>query len=424
MTNRNSGLALRAAILGTGCRAAAVACVLAAGLLSHLDGARAQELPATPAKALAAEQADRTGSPGFYAVSPAQLQGQPGTLIRAQPADDYSVGKGVRAVRLLYRTRAADGTPVAASGVVLVPGGKAPQGGWPVMAWAHGTSGVAQICAPSMMKDVYYGSDLTAFLNAGFAVVATDYAGLGTAGPHQYLSKNAEANAVIDSVSAARAEVKDLARKWVVIGHSQGGGAAWAVAEHEEKLRDPGYLGAISVAGTLDLNMLLSDTTPNTSKNFYLVFALYGIKARFPQFDFAALLTEAGRKYYEKITQDGCWYYGNALSSSGELGTVVKPDWVKNRWVRRFVAENSEGDRPVGGPVLVIAGEGDHSIPLAMIRRTVGRACKMGGAIAYRTYPGLDHDAVMTKSIPEQIRWLRDRFSGKPAASSCGELGK
>lgn len=81
---------------------------------------------------------------------------------------------------------------MATSGVVLVPAGAPPAGDWPVIAWAHGTSGVARMYAPSLMKDLTYGEEgLLPMVRAGFAVVATDYHGLGTEGPHEYLSKTA-----------------------------------------------------------------------------------------------------------------------------------------------------------------------------------------------------------------------------------------
>ena len=56
------------------------------------------------------------------------------------------------------------------------------------------------------MKDYYYGElGLDEFLRAGFAIVGTDYHGLGTPGPHQYVNKTAQVNDVIYSVPAARA---------------------------------------------------------------------------------------------------------------------------------------------------------------------------------------------------------------------------
>src|SRR6202000_2521960 len=108
------------------------------------------------------------------------------------------------------------------------PSGPEPSGGWPVIAWAHGTSGVARQCAPSLMRDLYYGDEgLPEMLQGGFAVVAVDYHGLGTPGPHQYVSKIAQAHDVIYAIPAAHAAVPTLGRQWVVDGHSQGGLAAW-----------------------------------------------------------------------------------------------------------------------------------------------------------------------------------------------------
>lgn len=87
----------------------------------------------------------------------------------------------------------------------MLPAGNPPKAGWPVIAWAHGTSGVARICAPSMMKDVYYGTEgLFPMVQVGFAVVAVDYAGLGTEVPHEYTTLAAQANDVINGVAAAR----------------------------------------------------------------------------------------------------------------------------------------------------------------------------------------------------------------------------
>ena len=176
--------------------------------------------------------------------------GPAGDLLRQERFAGYTLIEGVRAVRILYHSLDAVRGDVVTSAVVLIPPGAAPQGGWPVIAWAHGTSGVAPQCAPSLMRDVYYGAPvLAAMLKGGFAVVATDYHGLGTPGPSQYGSKQAQAFDVIYAMPAARTAVPELGRRWVVDGHSQGGFTAWGVAELESKLKDDGYLGAISVAG-------------------------------------------------------------------------------------------------------------------------------------------------------------------------------
>ena len=77
---------------------------------------------------------------------------------------------------------------------VFLPYGKTPEGGWPVVVWAHGTVGVAHDCAPSLNvrtdRDKQY---LNTWLSLGYAVVAPDYAGLGSAGLHHYLNARGEA---------------------------------------------------------------------------------------------------------------------------------------------------------------------------------------------------------------------------------------
>ncbi len=58
-----------------------------------------------------------------------------------------------------------------------------------MITWAHGTTGLADICAPTR-SDVLGGYDrplLNRWLKAGYAVVRTDYEGLGTPGEHPYL---------------------------------------------------------------------------------------------------------------------------------------------------------------------------------------------------------------------------------------------
>lgn len=384
------------------------------------SGAAAQMLPKSPEEALAMEKADRLPPSRFYDVPSPLPPGKPGELIRSEAADDYALPRGASAVRILYHSQNATGGDVAASGVVLLPQGVPPAGGWPVIAWAHGTAGVAKLCAPSAMKDVYYGSEgLYDMLEARFAVVAPDYSGLGAGGPHQYVDKSAQVHDMVNAIPAARAAVPALGRKWVVDGHSQGGFAAWGVAEAQARLADPDYLGAVSVAGAADLHTLLERMGGSADAGFYLRYMAYGIHARFPEFKPSAMLTPAALTKYEDVTTRGCWFYAYAAALSDQ-DTQLQPGWDKDPWVRRFFAEDALGEHPIGGPMLVIAGEGDKTVPIDSVRDTVAKACKAGLAIDFRPYPGLDHDPTMIRSTPDQLRWIKDRFAGKPAASTCG----
>jgi fermentation-respiration switch protein FrsA (DUF1100 family) len=394
-----------------------VATALLCGTLARADDA----LPKTPADAARMEALDALPLTPFY-DAPSKLSAtKPGALLRSETAGQFALPKGARGVRILYHSRDSAGRDVATSGVVLIPAGKAPAGGWPVIAWAHGTSGVARICAPSAMKDVYYGEEgLFPMVRAGFAVVATDYHGLGTDGPHQYISKTAQAYDVIYSIPAARAAVPALGKLWVVDGHSQGGLAAWGVAEMEAQIRDPDYRGAVAVAGALRFEGFLENAALGPGAGFYFPLVAYGIAAQEAGFAPQDMLSQRALAHYADMTQKGCWLYAYTTYAGVPPAEMLRPGWNKLPAVRKWVADNATVRAPVAGPILMIAGEADQSVPLAGLRATFAAACKKGMSVTFRSYPGLDHDPTMANSTPDQLAWIRDRLAGKPTRGNCG----
>jgi len=376
-------------------------------------------LPRSLQEAEAMEAADALPRTAFYDTPATLAATRPGALLRQEAADGYELPPGARAVRILYHSRDAEGRDVATSAVVLVPAGTPPPGGWPIIAWAHGTSGVGRMCAPSLMKDLAYGEEgLLPMVRNGYAVVATDYHGLGTEGPHEYVSKTAQARDVIDAIPAARAAAPTLGRRWVVDGHSQGGLAAWGVAEIERTAKAPDYLGAVAVAPATHLEVLAAMKTAPKGVAYYLDYLAFAIHARWPAFRPDDMLTGAALARYHDVTSKGCWDY--AYASYLDVGPgALKPGWSERPAAKAFFASNVVGEIPVG-PMLVIAGEADQTVALAGVKAAVASACRRGSTLAFRTYPGLDHDPVMFKSTPDQLVWIGARFAGRPAAGGCG----
>lgn len=404
-------------------RGGAVATLVAA--LACTQAVRADEpvMPRSLAEAIQMERADALPRTGFY-ETPALTGSKPGDLLRKAPFGSYSIPKGATAVRILYHSLDATGNPVATSAVVLIPAGSPPPDGWPIIAWAHGTSGVARQCAPSLQKDMLYGEEgLMPMVRAGFAVVATDYHGLGTVGPHQYVNKIAQARDVIYSVPAARSAVAQLGSRWVVIGHSQGGIAAWSVAEMQATLRDPDYLGAISVAGAADLKAVLGQMgSGDSSAAYYLTYMAYAIHARTPEFKPSDMLVGNALQRYADATTKGCWNYAYASFLKAPAGRNLKQDWDQTDGAKQFFKDNELGGAPTFGPLFVIAGEADETVPIASVRGTVAKACRNGVALTFRSYPGLDHDPTMDQSTPDQLAWVRERLAGVAPGNSCPSL--
>lgn len=190
---------------------------------------------------LAVSQTNTTVASKNYHISSTK----PGTILSAQvqqPGADYAHA-GQRFL-INYRSRGVYGEPIVASGFIILPKGKAPRQGWPVLAWAHGTTGVADTCAPS---EDYAGGPvhsyqqvadaaLDTWLARGYAIVAPDYQGLGTPGGHPYMNATSQLHTVVDAVRALHVLMPgQINKQWLVMGHSQGGAAALAVAAYGQK---------------------------------------------------------------------------------------------------------------------------------------------------------------------------------------------
>ena len=139
----------------------------------------------------------------FYRASERELVGPPGTIIRQEPM--MFAPSGAAACRVLYRSTGLHDEPIAVSGIIVIPPGPAPEGGRPIVAWAHPTTGIVPRCAPSLAIFHFQQiQGLRDMVERGNIVAATDYPGLGTVGPHPYLVGISEGRAVLDSVRAAR----------------------------------------------------------------------------------------------------------------------------------------------------------------------------------------------------------------------------
>lgn len=163
-----------------------------------------------------------------YSASPAEIAKPPGTLLSYQAIVLPSMFRG-KAWRILYATRDYLNRPILSSGVVLVSAyaNKSPDKR-PIVAWAHPTIGIARKCAPSLTHSpINTILGLNEFVSAGYIVAATDYPGLGTSGPIGYMVGKGQANAVIDSVRAAK-QIPAVGggNEYALFGYSQGAHAA------------------------------------------------------------------------------------------------------------------------------------------------------------------------------------------------------
>jgi alpha-beta hydrolase superfamily lysophospholipase len=376
----------------------------------------------------------------FYVPPQPLAEAKPGTIIWSTPIDALP---GAQAWKILYHSRAVDGRDIAVSGVVIAPTGPAPSEGRVVLTWAHGTTGLADACAPSKQPNLASQASgggigapqelipsLQAFLDAGYVVAATDYEGLGTPGLHPYFVGESAGRNVLDAARAARGlEAAAAGPKVLIFGHSQGGHAALFAGElaasYAPELR---VLGVATAAPGTDLVQGLSDIGAISDANGVVTMIIEGFHAAYPQFDPAAVLTPYALARASSVDQNppdalrigldnACWdYVANAENSSSP---VLAHNPVDIPAMRKLLRENSTGNRPAGAPVLLLRGGADEVISQSWLDAFMQKACAAGDSVDYRAYAGADHNGVLDESANDVVAWFVDRVSGAAATSSC-----
>ena len=386
---------------------------------------------AGPAAAATPQLQGDGGVPDFYAVT-GKVKGKPGRLIRQEPLAPALVLEGAASgVRILYTSTDGLGGKdrVAVSGALFLPKGEAPKGGWPLLAWAHGTVGVADVCAPSFAgrspRDKTY---LGFWLARGYAVVASDYQGLGVPGGHPYLATRPSAYSVLDSVRAVQKAGFPVSRRVVLIGQSQGGGAAFATAAYA-----PDYAPELDIRGTvatgtpyfspeaqaaLQAARPRDAVDPTLGYNFLIHSLLEQID---PGFHVEDYVTEAALPLARSV----------ATTCFGDLARgVMQGGWTFNRSYRADPADRMLPAYALMGyptlkiptPVFMGAGGSDHDVPPPMQMSLAADACRAGTTIEAHVYPGLDHSGAVNGSTKESSAFVEAVFAGRRIAGNCKAL--
>ncbi|KAM3506027.1 hypothetical protein MY11210_007719 [Beauveria gryllotalpidicola] len=371
----------------------------------------------------------------------------PGEVLKFETlnANDRLVSSGTSLFRLQYTSRDLDGAIVPATAFVALPQAsnarqqqQQPEGGkqqqqLPVVAWAHGTIGLFAGCAPSNGPNMYDYGTWKPLVQRGYAVVATDYAGLGSNyTSHKYLSHRAHINDVYYSVRAARRVLgRVLADEWMAAGHSQGGGAVWKLAESALVKNDTGYRGTVAIApATYVVDMFLDNLgkhTPALLGYFtYFPFALQrAVPSSFNSSSFVALDMQKRLRLAERMQVCISGMFAMVVGLDNTTQIVNAAQLAQSRpemlaWQRNSSA--AQGDRSPA-PVLVVQGEADTTVLMNTTRQAWKRSCEAGNEVHLRLYAGQEHSATTEAAAPEWVGWIDERFYGSraQAGQNCTE---
>jgi pimeloyl-ACP methyl ester carboxylesterase len=329
----------------------------------------------------------------------------------------------VKAYEIRYRSTSATGTGNVVSGMVLVSPLPWTNGPRPIVAYAMGTQGMADRCAPS--QQLQNGSEpeiafLAQAMFNGWAVAVTDYEGLGTPGDHTYAVARSEGRALLD-VARAASNIPGLSADAPVgvFGYSQGGQAASSAAEQWKS-----YAPSLNVVGVAaggvpaDLNAVAKFNDGNAGSG--LVFAAAaGYAAAYPELPLADVLTDRGRQVVDQI-RDSCVAEIALVAPFTRINSLTtRPDVMQDPvWQNRLV-ENSLGSVKPAAPVYLYHGTVDELIPFSVGQKLRSQWCGLGADVQWTALPLLGHIAAVSAWGSNALNWLGDRFAGKVTRPNC-----
>jgi pimeloyl-ACP methyl ester carboxylesterase len=358
--------------------------------------------------------------PGVAAAAPPK-HGQ--LIAKHKLTGDAALASAGRNWFVKYRSVGVDGKAISVTGVVSLPKGKAPKTGWPVVSYDHGTTGIADQCAPSRdasgtpvhIYNSYVYPLLNRWLKAGYAVVRTDYQGLGSAGVHEYLNGEAEGRSTLDIVRAARKLDKRLGNRFVIAGHSQGGHAAiWAASlaakwTPELKLRATVAFAPASHLSE-EVSLVRSSTSPGGGLSALGSLIVRAIDVVHPGLHLASLFTDKFAALYPQ-TLTKCL---PELAQPDSIGGLAPSEFFKQDAnlspLIRAIDKTDPENLTVKSPLDVEQGKQDTTVAPGLTDDLVKQLRSRGGKVVYRKYDNTNHGSVVVSAAAHATKYLKQHL--------------
>ena len=376
------------------------------------------------------------GVTSFYVWNAARPK-QPGEMLRQEPLpESQRQPAAAQSLRILYSSTDGIGNQarIAVSGTMYIPRGTMPAGGWPIVAWAHGTTGIADVCAPSWRGNTERDKEyLDAWLGHGFAVVATDYQGLGTPGAHPYLLWRPEGYSVLDAVRAALHRYPEQLRNQVVlVGQSQGSGAALGAA-----FLAPTYAPEIEVLGTVATGLVMTFrptgklqvtakpaqySDPKLMDPAFAMLRIAGTdRSLHPQANTEAFVTAQGREMLH-TAQTSCLHDMFKLSTrehlTGAQVFVADLEPIDADMEENFMFPSAK----MPTPVFVGTGLADAAAGTTQQYNAVANMCAAGTRVEWHTYPGLSHNGAVNASLQDSLPFAQRLLAKQAIVGTCANV--
>jgi pimeloyl-ACP methyl ester carboxylesterase len=373
----------------------------------------------------AAKDAPVKGPSGnkFY-KPPKHLPKGHGDLIWQRKATGITPIPGAKNKFVLYTSETPQGKTTAVSGIVSVPKGKAPKKGWPVISYAHGTTGNADSCAPTRSPasspqapyTTYIDPELKAWIDAGYAVVRTDYQGLGTPGPHPYLVGAAEGRSVVDIVTAAQQLNPDIGKRYLISGHSQGGQSALFAAglapKYAPKLKLAGTVAYAPASHIREQADLLPNLTSPSGLSALAALIFNGAASQSKAIVVSEQLTDAAYALYPQTDQTCLPQLGEPDSFGGLPPSQLLRDGVDHTPLFDVLAKENPAVT-TSKPILLLQGSADTTVFPFLTDQLNSELVALGDQVTYTTYPNVDHGGIPAASEDQALAFMEAQLPPK-----------
>ena len=251
---------------------------------------------------------------------------------------------------------------------------------------------------------------------------------------------------VIDAIRAARHFTPASAGPQAVLyGWSQGGGAVIGAVgqgdyiEAREAVLPIRIVGAVAMVpedvgiefpdaittnqqAVATLQALNEQMAGNVFNFTHLVMMYWGLAAAEPGLKLTELFTPEAVDSINGMMRRKCMHELSASFSytfSDSYRSMLKP--VPSNalaWIAA-IKQLFPGLKPIA-PAVIYWGNNDTVVPPRMHQRYFEAACQQGAVISREQLPGSNtHFSTPAASEPYSVRWVADRFSGKPVLNGC-----
>ncbi|WP_153275324.1 lipase family protein [Rhodococcus sp. P1Y] len=371
---------------------------------------------------------DRSVAP----TAPAQLGGsEPGSLLSAERFTTVVPRiseTGAQVSRIRYVSTASDGVSrTEVTGTVFVPNGIAPEGGWRVVSYGHGNTGINFDCGPSMYDDLLnQWLPITALLLNGYMVVMSDYEGLGSGGntiEHPFLDADTLGYNVIDAVRAARHLTPDAGSQWAAFGGSLGGLATWAAHDVEPRYgQGLDLVGAAAWVPVADVSDLPAKAAAGllTRDQVHLYFlAIMGLKATTaPDLNLDDYMRGSIAANKDLLVLCNGPRVPEAIDvlANADKADLVPASPAAQALMESLLKQRSLDAHTAGAPLLVMYADQDELVDQAWTKRVLSEACASGGSIEWELRIGEGHGTI---DASRAFSWIGARFDGQEAVGQC-----